>query len=216
MGILIDIFLVSILALNIYFGYKKGLIKVVFSICAFVIALIATLILFKPVSDAIKDNTHLDENIKQIIIEKNQKEIEKEEVFANNEKTTIQKYIEKYVKDTTDTAKAEAMEILARNISEYAVNLIVGITIFIGIRIVLIFLKFMADSISKLPIIKQFNKAGGLIYGLIKGILIIYIILTILFFVVSVNGTGIIAESINSSYITKFLFQNNFFVGFYK
>ena len=53
-----------------------------------------------------------------------------------------------------------------------------------------------------------------MLYGLIKGLIIIYVILTILFFVVSINENGIISNAIENSYITKFLYENNIIVNY--
>ena len=80
---------------------------------------------------------------------------------------------------------------------------------FIIVRIALILLKFVAEAIAKLPIIKQCNKAGGLVYGAIRGMFMIYIFLAILFLVMSVNNSGTIANMINSSIISKVLYENN-------
>ena len=71
MGIAIDLVLIFIILLNVFIGYKRGLIKVAFSIFAFLIALIATLILVKPISYLIINNTQIDENIKLIIVKNN-------------------------------------------------------------------------------------------------------------------------------------------------
>ena len=53
MGVVIDIILIGVLASNIYLGYKRGLINVVFKLLAMIVALIITLILFKPISNLI-------------------------------------------------------------------------------------------------------------------------------------------------------------------
>ena len=79
----------------------------------------------------------------------------------------------------------------------------VAIVLFIIVRLALILLKFIAEAIAKLPIIKQCNKAGGLVYGAIRGMFVIYIFLAILFLVMSVNNSGTIAKMINSSIISK-------------
>ena len=50
MGIIIDLILLAIILINVLIGYKRGLIKVAFNIFAFIIALIVTLILVRPVS----------------------------------------------------------------------------------------------------------------------------------------------------------------------
>ena len=65
-----------------------------------------------------------------------------------------------------------------------------------------------------MPIIKQFNQVGGLAYGILKGLVIIYLLLTIMFLVISINGNGAIAEAINNSHITKFLYDNNIVVDY--
>ena len=51
MGLLMDIILIAILVLNVIIGYKKGLINVIFNICA-------TSIAFK--DDELINNTPID------------------------------------------------------------------------------------------------------------------------------------------------------------
>ena len=74
MGILVDLVVVAILILNIIIGYKKGLVNAIFSICAFLIAIAATFILYKPVSNIIINNTEIEQKIKEVIINNNTNE----------------------------------------------------------------------------------------------------------------------------------------------
>lgn len=208
MGIFLDLILVIILLLNIFLGYKKGLINVVFSICAFLVALIITLILYKPISNIIIDNTEIDNKIREIIINNNSGD-SKEENASDKTTNTLQKYIEEKMTEATEEAKTTAIEILAESISIKIVEFITAILLFIITRVILILLKFLTETIASLPIIKQFNEAGGAVYGLIKGIIIIYLILTILFVVVSINGNGRIARAIDDSIVTKQLYNHN-------
>ena len=68
MGIILDIILVAIIALNIFICYKKGLVKLAVGLIAVAAAIILALILYKPVSNLIIENTEIDENIEQAII----------------------------------------------------------------------------------------------------------------------------------------------------
>lgn len=70
MSIIIDLILIGIILLSTFLGYKKGLIGVAFKIISFIIALIVTLILFKPISNYIITNTELANNIENAIVEK--------------------------------------------------------------------------------------------------------------------------------------------------
>lgn len=208
MGIVLDLILILSLALSIFFGYKKGLIGVAFNLCAFIVAIVITWILFNPVANLVINNTEIDDGIKNAIIEKGViKPEEKEE--KKNEENKVDEYIKQYITTPVTETTNSVVEETAKVISEKLVAIGVAIILFIIVRIALILLKFVAEAIAKLPIIKQFNKAGGLIYGAIRGMFLIYIFLAILFFVMSVNNSGTIANMINSSIISKVLYENN-------
>lgn len=211
MGICIDLVIVLIFILNIFIGYKKGLINVIFSICAFLIAIIATLILYKPISNIIINNTNIDDKIKEVIV-KNNTNSSNVETYDNGEKTGLQQYIESTIENTTEEAKIQATRTVADVISNKAVEILTGVVLFILIRIAVVLLKFLIEGIAELPIIKQFNQVGGIAYGILKSFIIIYLILTILFFVISIKGNTKIEDTIESSYITKFLYENNIIV----
>lgn len=209
MGILIDIVVISILLLNIIMGYKKGLINVIFSICAFLIAIVITLVLYKPVSNIIIENTDIKQNIKTMIIN-NKKEEQTQEKKQNN----IYTYIENTVQNVADEAKDKAVETMAETIATKAIEIITCVILFILTRIILIVLKFLTKTIEHLPIIKQCNEIGGLIYGILKGLIIIYLILTVMFLVISIRENGTIANAIEQSYVTKFFYNNNIIVNY--
>lgn len=211
MGIFLDIVVVAILALNIILGYKKGLINVVFNIVAFLLAIVITLVLYKPVSNIIIQNTNIHENIKEMILKRSQGTEPKEENIESND---INKYIENSINNMTNEAKTAAREVVAENFATKAVQVITGIVLFILTRAILILLRFVTQTIAKLPIIKQFNTLGGIIYGIIKGLIIIYVLLTIMYLIVSIKGNGNIALAIDSSCITKFLYDNNIIVNY--
>lgn len=211
MGILMDFIIIAILVLSIIMGYKKGLINVVFNIFAFFMALIATIILYRPVANIIINNTEIDDKIKSAIINNTTEEKQSEESSSN---TGMQKYIEDAIKNTADEAKSQVIETIANTVSIRVVEILTSIILFIVIRAVLIVLKVFTQAIANLPLIKQFNELGGVVYGIAKGLIIVYIILTIMYFVVSINGKGNIAEAINNSYITKILYNNNIIVNY--
>ena len=210
MGIITDVILFSIIVLNVFIGYKKGLIKVALNIFAFFIAIIATLILFKPISNLVINNTQIDDKIKEAIIITASRNQEQKESNENN--GFIQEYIENEIKSKAEEVKNSAIESIAGAISIRAVEILTWIILFIVIRIALILLKFLSETISEIPIIKQFNEIGGIIYGIIKSAIIIIFILTIIFIISSIYGNGKINDAIEESYATKFLYNNNIVV----
>ena len=206
MGIVIDLVIIAILLINVIIGYKKGLMEVLVSACAFIIAIAATFILYKPISMVIINNTSIDDKIKETILSNNSGEQTEEN---SEEQSMIEKYVTSKIQDATIEAKNEAIEAIADTVSIKAVEIITAIILFIAVRIIVVLLKFFTELIGKIPVIEQFNEIGGVLYGLIKSAIIIYILLMILFMIVSINGNGMIQEAIDTSYITKFLFENN-------
>ena len=108
MGILIDIILIAILIISAFLGYKKGLVKLGAKLFAGIIAIIVTIIIYKPVANLIINNTQLDENIKNTIIE-NASSFIKED---NQETNTITKQVTDQV---TNQVKNEILPSEAEN-----------------------------------------------------------------------------------------------------
>lgn len=207
MGIFLDIILVLIILVNVYICYEKGLVKLAVGLIAVIASIILSIILYKPVSNMVIENTEIDEKIENTIIENFTTDENSENKEA--EDNGFMKYIEKYVDDTVNKTKNEIVVEAAGTIAVKVINIGVILGIFIIARIVLILLTFITDIITELPILKQFNAVGGLLYGVIKSLLIIYAILAIAFFIVYVTGNTTIAETISSSFITKFFYNNN-------
>ena len=206
MGIILDIIVLAILALSIFLGYKKGLINVVFNLCAFLVAIILTWILYTPITNLVIEKTDLDENIKNTIIEKG---VTTEQGDINEEEHGISKFIQQYVTKNIEGAKNDVVKSSADVIAEKTVAIIVAIGLFLAIRIILILLKFIANGIAELPIVKQLNEVGGLVYGLIRGVFVIYLLFSICFIIMSVNNIESISTAIENSIISQFIYNHN-------
>jgi len=201
MGILLDIIVLGIIIINTFIGYKRGLINVIFNLCAFLVALIITIFLYTPITHFVIENTELDNKIESVIIEKGVTN----EGIDSREDSVIDKYISQSVNNTKNDIVQSTSTIIAQKI----IGILVAIMLFIVVRILLTLVKALVNGIASLPIIKQLNEIGGLAYGVLMGVILVYVLLAVLFFVVSVNSTGTIANAINTSIISKILYSNN-------
>lgn len=206
MGIILDIILVAIIALNVFICYKKGLVKLAVGLIAVLVSVILAVLLYKPVSNIIINNTELDEKIESAITENF---VSEEETTEETEDNGFMKYIEKYVEDPVNKTKNEIVVEASGVIATKLIDIIAMVSIFIVARLVLILLTFITDMITSLPILKQFNELGGILYGLIKALLIIYVLLAIAFFIVYTTGATGLGDAIANSFITKFFYNNN-------
>lgn len=197
MGIIVDLTIIAIIVLSTFLAYKKGVVKLAIGLCSFVIAIVLTFILYRPISNLVINVTAIDEAIENTIYEKANDMIKENE--KGNELTN----------QMIETTKNEMLPATARNLSINIVTGCVSIVLFVAIRIALKFITALADAIAKLPILKQLNEAGGIIYGILRGILMIYVILLILAIPGNINPNNKINESINQSFLGKAMYENN-------
>lgn len=197
MNYLIDLILIAVIALFAFIGYKKGLIKVAFNLISFILAIIISIVLYKPMSNFIINYTPLDDYIESTISERlNSSEITDEETqnIVSNYYTNI---------------KNASTSVISSGISKTIINIACMIIVFITVKIILLFFKFAGDLIAKLPLIKPLNNAGGFIYGLLKGFIIIYIFLALIAILSPIININNIVTMINSSILTNIMYNNN-------
>lgn len=196
MSIIVDIVILAILLLCIIIGYVRGLTGSLIKILSFVLSIVIAFILFVPISNLIINNTQIDESLQGTI------ETKLEKVVGNEETDGI-------TNSLIENAKNGAVEETAKSLS---INIIYGVTIillFIILRIALVFITAIANWIAKLPILKQANKAGGIIYGLLRGLLIAYALLLIINLVITLNPQGALSEVLNETYLAKAMMEYN-------
>ena len=200
MGIIIDLIVIGIIALFTFIGYKQGLVKSAIKILSFVIAIVITLVLYKPVSSVIIKNTTIDEKLNSTIVE-NLKLEEKEE----NEESNV-------IKDTLSNkliaGANNTVEEVSNSFTVKLIEICVMILLYIIVRLILRFITALTDLVTELPILKQINKAGGIVYGFLKGVVIILVIFAVVYLVspaISANQL----EVLDSSIIAKQIYNNN-------
>ncbi len=193
MGIIIDLILIAIVLLSAFLGYKKGLVKLGAKLFAGIIAIVLTLILYRPVSGAIIKNTPIVEKIKNVVIENSSN-------FENQDKDKVSTQITNQVKNEILPAEAE-------NIAKSIVYAVTSIVLFLVIKIILSIVISLIDEIARLPILKQFNEVGGLVYGLARGMLIVCVIILLMGVHAKVKPENNLNENIEKSNITKMIYE---------
>lgn len=206
MGIILDVIIVAIIALNVYACYKKGLVNLAVGLIAVVAAIVLSVMFYKPVTNLVVENTQFDETLGNTIIEL----LVPEGVDPSQVKFVgVLSYFETEVENAVNGTENNVVYQTAGAMAEKIISLIVFIGIFTIVRVALFALTFVADAITSLPILKQLDDVGGILYGLLKAILIIYLVLAIVSLIVSFTASTVISDTIASSYVTKFFYDNN-------
>lgn len=199
MAIAVDLIVLAIVLLFVFLGYKRGLVKVAFKLCTFFIAIILAFMLYKPIAKIVIENTNIDETIETKITDKILPEgkTETDEVDLSESLPTI------ILKNSENTVQS-----IAKSCSNTLIETACLVLIFIIAKIVLKFVTALADLIAKLPILKQFNKLGGTIYGIIEGLFIVFLGFAVISLIAPMLDVSVL-EAINSSTLGSICYNNN-------
>ena len=213
-----DIALICTFIISIFAAFRKGFTYLVFNFICLLITIFAVLILCKPLTTFVYENTNVDEffskHIKSTIGDFIEEQLEKN-THINTGKTNIARPIAEkintYIDEAEDKAVNNVSTYIADKLAYIVISALVVILLCIVIRISTIFLRAVLYFISELPFIHSIDKVGGIVYGVIRAYIIVYLILAILSLLSPLMAnTGIIACINHSRFCEKFYNDNVF------
>lgn len=206
MGVITDLILIAIVMVFLIIGYVKGLTGSLIKLASFIVAVVLALILYKPLSNVVMQKTQIDEKIETAIIQNFSKTENQNE--ENMPTTLVESINNKIEKETTD-ARNEIVEKTAKSTTLTIMRVGTAIAIYLAVRLVLFIVSVLAKGITQLPLLKEVDKAGGIAYGLVQGIVMVYVLLGIISLISVVWPNNPVVEAISQSYIGLILYNNN-------
>lgn len=204
MFFIIDLIIIAIILLFTFLGYKRGLIKVAIKLCTFIIAIIIAFMFYKPIADLVIQKTEIDDSIQHTITNSILPE-----GATVDEEIDIQTNLPNIIlKNSENTVQS-----ISTSISKTLIESVCLLIIFITVKIILKFITFIADLIAKLPVLHQFNKLGGTIYGVLEGLLFVFIGFAIISLIAPLIDSSLL-YTINESTLGSLFYNNNILLNF--
>lgn len=208
----------AILAVFTILGIYRGIVKMIFPIVSLIGTLIAVFILLPVVSNVIKDNTKIYENLEQVVSEKMLPESEftgsdQEEIIESIGLPEVIKDVilknntaEKYIELGVSSLREYMIKSVADMIFNMTAFLIAFLLIFIILRILFGFMSVLAS----LPVIHGVNKLAGAAAGFVMGLAVVWIIFAALTIFGSTQFSKDVFEKVNDSALLTFICSRNF------
>jgi len=171
----VDLIILGIILIFMLIGYKKGLIKVALSIVQYIIVLGLSVFLAPTLSKFLIETFNLDIKILDVV--------------TNNSSMF------------TGSISIISDEIL-KNVVGRIINILAIIILFVILKIILWIVLMILNKVANLPILSLVNRAGGLLFGALEGILIVYIF-TLIINWVPISSDNMIINSINDSFMVS-------------
>lgn len=206
--------LIAVIGILVIYGVKgknDGFIKTVFGMFSLIIALVAGTFLGPHLSTAIKES----ETVLPYITEKLEATKEQDKKEKGIKAQDLPEILKDFLENNNNEKRFKELE--AKDIEDYVhkqmaiwvINALSFILVFIITWIVLWYLCMTLNIISKLPVLNGLNKTAGILVGILRGFIVIWmwcIILTI--FSGSDFGKAVFGY-INSSTFLSMIYNNN-------
>ncbi len=207
----IDILLILVIALSAFIGYKKGFVKVIVKLGTFLIALVLAFLLQSSVAKFIGEDIGFKNTISTTV----QNKLSDYAKSKEDDKKTDIKMLEKTIDEINSAAeekKAEVIQKWANNIADFILKGLSFIIIFFTVAIVMGIISLILNTVVKLPVLDTLNGVLGLGSAVILMVFRIMILLTIIYFMSPLEIVEPVINYINTSCITKLLYENNIIV----
>lgn len=220
---LVLIFVLLVLAISAIVGYRRGLLRIVYSLVSWIIVLVFVSWATPYVNHYLLENTsiyervteHCEEVIRQTADEQvadgqQQAVGELAELGMNLPESVLEGILEK-TSDATDTFLEESgiYVQIAEGLANFVIEGMTFLLVLVFAWIVVHLISRLLGIVSHIPIINGANRMLGLVVGVIYGVLLIWLV----FYIVALGSTGEMAQVI-ISYIYEnefltFLYENN-------
>jgi hypothetical protein len=169
-------------------------------------------------------SSSLGNSIKNIVTENVAKTYEKEQIPEETDTTDteasvlicqslglpdfISKNIEKSLTEMSEI-RNNVMEVITDALSLLTMKIIALLILFIVVKVIVFLALKILESLFSLPGLKTVNRGLGAGIGIVNALLIVYIICGVLNLFVPMDKMPAIQETINSTYILKYFYNNN-------
>ena len=194
---LADIIVLAFVVISVAIGYKRGLLKSLFSVVSYVASIILSFMLYPVLSQMLMKTpiyTFLEEKIGKNYLG-----------TASSEALSEGNFLSQYINKGVETATNE----LSGAVAQLIVNVIAFILIVIICKIAIKLIGNCLNIFTKVPVIKQFNRLGGAVAGGLIGIVLLYIVFAVIV-TTSLLGSGSkVMGEIEKSHLASEMYNNN-------
>ncbi len=194
---ILDVIVIVLFVLMMIYGYKKGCISIVAKLISVIVALVLAYFLANTVGGYIETTEigiKITTSIEKVVADE----------FSKSQESTIIAALQDKLNITNEKD-------IIQKIIDYVFIGIGFIAVFVISRLVLWIAEKILESIFELPILKTFNKLGGVITSAVLFLVEISILLAIIKSLSAIAFIGGVVNVIESSVITKTLYDHNIF-----
>ncbi len=209
---IVDIVLVIILVLAAFIGYKKGLIQMLISFVGTMLAVLIAYFLGSTTKEFLIKHFALDKTINESVILKLQNISTNAAATENLQSNgydiggiplpdVLKSALNDFVAEKTTAVINSTASILTGFIMT---AIAFALTFLIALIIIKIISKII-DGVTSLPVIKQFNRLGGMIFSVLGVLIVLNVVFVLMMSFMSLDKFSSIDNMLKASYVGRYL-----------
>lgn len=211
------VLVVVIIGLCGWLGYRKGLVKVLFSLLAAVISLVLVGLVSPIVAQFLRDNTSFPSYIKEkssvMAAEWNEGQEAENPLYWSEaiDSSEIPEFLKSYFKteQTEEELEQEFNDYISNKAAELAVEAAAFVISFTVIVVVLHLVVLILNTVMKLPLLHSINRVGGLVAGLGEGLLAVWVFFLVITLLCATEFGKSCMQMIEEGKLLSFLYNTN-------
>lgn len=155
---IIDFIIIAVILTCMGLGYYRGFFKVVMNLLEYILSIFLAFKFYPNFMNFLNEKFLLNDFMHDVILK------------------GMKSVIESNMGDQAVDIPLEMLDIpIVGQMADMIVMIIAIFVLFIVFKLLIKIISFFVDKLTKLPVLKEFNKIGGIIAGLVEGIIIVFV-----------------------------------------
>lgn len=204
----VDIIIIIFVAYLTFQGYRKGFIKTLFDTIGVIVSFFLSKEVFYYVENFLLKNTKLFVKLHDFFETKLSKNI------LINANSNIPIELHNFINKVLTGDGADKFAVFVDNISLLVIRSISFIITFLTIYAALVLLSNIINTIMKLPLLNITNRLFGALIGVLKGVILLYLIFALATPLISFTQDKPITQTILNSQSSTIFYENNIILNY--
>ena len=196
-----DIIILVIIAVCVFFGYKRGFVRSLCNMLSTVLSIVVASLTYGRITEFISSSP-----VGEFVSEKLSENIGSSAIDFSS--------VPKVLRGTLQQGIAEATDTVAHNLAVVIIGVISIVVTIVVVRLLLNFLFKVLDLFAKLPVIKQCNKLLGVVFGAVSGYFWVCIVAFAITQIGLISDLGVVKTLTDGSTLIPIVSGINFLVMF--
>lgn len=216
----VDIAVAIMIGVEVFRCFKEGMVKTVIQLAGLIVSLILAKLYYETLAVYLSSNYDFFKTLQPKVYEALTQNFDSgAQVSSAVSEGTLSSSLnlpkimslapEAQKANVTETINQAVFGELSIKIADMLLYGLSFVMIVVGLMACIMVLTFIVDHIMGLPVLKEVNKLGGIVIGFAKGSLNVFVLMTVLTFIMPFLKSKWLIEAIQASSVAVYFYNNN-------